>query len=117
MDAKEYSHLKSDWTQVLLQLWQAYGKQPDPAQVKTYMAQLGHIQLGMLEAAVAYLLANHKYNSVPTIAEVLDAVEQTNRSDWKNVSGYIKVHSHPNAEQSRMSKVEHTVEEYRKAWA
>ena len=116
MDQKEFSALKSEWVGVLLQLWHAYGKKPDPAQVKTYVAQLGHIQLGMLEAAVAELLANHKYNSVPTIAEVLEAVQNTNRHDWEDVTQYIKVYSAPNLEHYRMSKTEHTAEEYRRSY-
>ena len=91
----EYKGLRDEWMGVLLQLWNAYGKQPNPAQVKTYVAQLGHIQLGMLEAAVAHLLANHRYNSVPTIAEVFEAIEATNRQDWRAVDGYSPIYSHP----------------------
>jgi hypothetical protein len=116
MDTQEYNERKSEWMAVLLQLWHAYNKQPNPAQVKTYVAQLGHIQFGMLEAAVAHLLANHKYNSTPTIAEVLEAVEATNRHDWRDINQYIKVYSHPNLEWYESHKVEHTPDEYRRAW-
>lgn len=69
--------LKEEWTEILLQLWHAFGKPANPAQVKTYVKQLGDVQLGRLEVAVAHLLAKHKYNSVPTIAQVLEAVEDT----------------------------------------
>lgn len=111
-----YKELRNEWMETLLQLWHAYNKTPNPAQVKTYVAQLGHLQLGMLEAAVAHLLANHKYNSVPTIAEVLGAVEETNRHDWQNITDYIKVYTNPNVEYARIAAPEHTIDDYRKAW-
>jgi hypothetical protein len=111
-----YKELRNEWMETLLQLWHAYNKTPNPAQVKTYVAQLGHIQLGMLEAAVAHLLANHKYNSTPTIAEVLEAVEVTNRHDWRDVSQYIKVYSNPNREWYESHKAGHMLDEYRKTW-
>jgi hypothetical protein len=72
--------LNKEWTETLLQLWYAYGKTPNAAQVKTYRKQLGNVNLGHLELAVSHLLANHKYNSVPTIAEVLQAVEDTSHA-------------------------------------
>jgi hypothetical protein len=117
MDTKEYNELKSEWLAALLQLWHAYGKKPDPAQVKTYVTQLGHIKLGMLEGAVAHLLASHVYNSVPTIAEVLQAVDDTNRHDWRDIEGYTKVYSHPHREFYQLHRKEYSIGEYKKSWA
>ena len=72
--------MNQEWIETLLQLWYAYGKTPNQAQVKTYKKQLGDVTLGQLEKAVGHLLANHKFNSVPTIAEVLEAVEDTSHT-------------------------------------
>lgn len=117
MDPKEYGELKADWMRVLLQLWQAYGKAPDPAQVKVYAAQLGHLPLGLLEAGISRLLAEHRFNSVPTIAEVLEAVDAAaRRQDWRDIDGYYQVHTTPFRDQAKLARVEHTPEEYRKSW-
>lgn len=113
----EYEELRADWTGVLLQLWEAFGKVPDRKQLKVYAAQLGHLPLGLLEAGISHLLAEHRFNSVPTIAEVLEAVDAAaNRQDWRDIDGFYQVHTTPFRDQAKLARVEYTPEEYRKSW-
>ena len=113
----EYEELRADWTGVLLQLWEAFGKVPDRKQLKVYAAQLGHLPLGLLEAGISHLLAEHRFNSVPTIAEVLEAVDAAaRRQDWRDIDGYYQVHSTPFREAASVARQEHTPDEYRKSW-
>lgn len=90
-DQQIYNAALKEWTGVLLQLWEAYNKTPDPKQLKVYIKQLSDVPLGVLEDIVADLLRNHKYNSVPTLGEIWEAIntrhgslEQINakESDW-----------------------------------
>lgn len=112
-----YDGLKAEWMAVLLQLWEAYGKAPDRKQIKVYATQLGHLPLGLLEAGIAYLLTHHRFNSVPTIAEVTEAVDAAaNRQDWRDIDGYYQVHSTPFREAASVARQEHTPDEYRKSW-
>ena len=91
-----YRAAKAEWISVLSQLWEAFGKSIDPKQFKVYFKQLGNIPLGVLEGAIAHLLKGHRYNSVPTIAEVYEAVKFTNPHDWEVRPDYVKVFSRPN---------------------
>lgn len=77
-DEKIYQAAKAEWVGVLLQLWEAYGKQPDPKQLQVYIKQLGDVPMAILEDAVALLLKEHKFNSVPTLAEIWDAIKRNN---------------------------------------
>ena len=77
-DEKIYQAAKAEWTGVLLQLWEAYGKQPDPKQLKVYVKQLGSVPMQTLEETVAILLREHKFNSVPTLAEIWAVIRKLN---------------------------------------
>ena len=59
-----------EWDGVLLKLWTAFGKPLDPAQFKVYREELADVPLGVLEHVVGETIKRHKYNSVPTLAEV-----------------------------------------------
>jgi hypothetical protein len=112
-----YDSMKAEWMAVLLQLWEAYGKVPDRKQFKVYVTQLGHLSIGQLESGIAHLLTHHKYNSVPTIAEVVDAVDAAaNRQDWRDINGFYQVHTTPFRDQAKLARVEHTPQAYRKSW-
>jgi len=112
-----YDSMKAEWMAVLLQLWEAYGKVPDRKQFKVYVTQLGHLSIGQLEAGIAHMLTHHKYNSVPTIAEVTEAVDAAaNRQDWRDIDGFYQVHTTPFRDQAKLARVEYTPEEYRKSW-
>ena len=112
-----YDSMKAEWMAVLLQLWEAYGKVPDRKQFKVYVTQLGHLSIGQLEAGIAHLLTHHKYNSVPTIAEVSEAVDAAaNRQDWRDINGFYQVHTTPFRDQAKLARVEHTPQEYRESW-
>ena len=77
-DKQIYKAARDEWVGVLLQLWEAYNKQPNPKQLRTYINQLSSIPMGALEKAVSLLLREHKYNSVPTIAEIWDVLKRLN---------------------------------------
>jgi hypothetical protein len=88
-DDKIYQAAKAEWMSILLQLWEAYGKQPDPKQLKVYVKQLGDLPMQTLEKTVAVLLREHKFNSVPTIAEIWAVVKQLN-GDQDTVTAQTK---------------------------
>jgi hypothetical protein len=65
-----------DWLGVLSQLWTAFGKTPAEEQLAVYQQTLGTIPLGLLEPAIQEVLRSHRYNSVPTIGDVIAAIRQ-----------------------------------------
>jgi len=71
-----YKGLMSEWVGILLQLWEAFGKVVDPKQLKVYIAKLKDVPLGILEHIVEIAIRNHHYNSVPTLAEVVDVLNE-----------------------------------------
>ncbi len=73
-DQAIYNEARKEWTAVLLQLWEAYNKTPDPKQLKVYIKQLSDVPLAVLEDTVATLLREHKFNSVPTLGEVWEVI-------------------------------------------
>lgn len=79
-DEQIYKAARQEWVGVLLQLWEAYGKQPDPKQLKVYVKQLGDIPLGTLETAIGEILRSHTYNSVPTIGEIWEVIYGTEKN-------------------------------------
>ena len=85
-DEQIYKAARDEWTGVLLQLWSAYGKQPDPKQFKVYVKQLSGVPLAVLEDVIATLLREHKFNSVPTLGEIWDVIKKsTGNSDTVQV--------------------------------
>ena len=81
-DREIYRMAVEDWQSVLAKLWSAYGKPINPAQFKVYCDTLADVPLGILEKAVTQLLKVHRFNSVPTIAEVHEAIEATEPHNW-----------------------------------
>jgi hypothetical protein len=94
---------KAEWMSILAQLWHATGKPVEKLQFETYIKQLGHIPLGLLEGAVAHVLSTHVYNNVPTIAEVLNAVEAIAPGDWREQE-YVYIHNRPHREAAQKSQ-------------
>jgi hypothetical protein len=65
-----------DWHDVLSQLWTAYDKPIDADRMALYSKVLKKIPLGLLEKAIERVFGEHIYNSVPTVAEVWNAVHK-----------------------------------------
>jgi hypothetical protein len=64
-----------DWLEVLSRLWVAYDKPLDPIRLVLYQNMLGKLPTGLLELAIEQTVKVHgKYNNVPTVGEVWDAV-------------------------------------------
>jgi hypothetical protein len=59
-----------EWEGVLTKLWTAFGKPLDVAQFRVYREELNTVPLGALEHVVGETIKRHKYNSVPTLAEI-----------------------------------------------
>jgi hypothetical protein len=92
-DQQIYKAARDEWVGVLLQLWEAYGKQPDPKQLKVYVKQLGDIPLGTLETAIGEILRSHTYNSVPTIGEIWEVIYGTEKNP-KYPDAYSKAYAY-----------------------
>lgn len=73
-DEEIYAEAQKEWLGVLMRLWDAFGIVPDDKTVEAYYSALGDIPLGLLERSVIRAIRNHRFNSAPTIAEVLAAV-------------------------------------------
>jgi len=65
-----------DWEGILTKLWTAFGKQLDLAQFKVYRDELGDVPLGVLEHVISEAIKRHKFNSVPTLAEVHEVLRE-----------------------------------------
>lgn len=75
-DDEIYQEALKDWLRVLSRLWLAFGKQIDPVQFAIYRDMLSQLPLGLLELAIDQAVKGHAFNTVPTIAEVWQAVRQ-----------------------------------------
>jgi hypothetical protein len=72
-----------DWLEVLSRLWVAYDKPLDPVRLVLYQNMLGKLPTGLLELAIEQTVRNHgKYNNVPTVGEVWDAVRVVLRNPY-----------------------------------
>jgi len=65
-----------EWLSVLSRLWTAYDKPIDANRLTLYRDMLARIPLGLLERAIDRAVQEHMYNSVPTVAEVWQAVRK-----------------------------------------
>jgi hypothetical protein len=64
-----------DWLDVLSRLWVAYDKPLDPVRLVLYQNMLRKLPTGLLELAIEQTVRVHgKYNNVPTVGEVWEAV-------------------------------------------
>lgn len=68
--------LREEWVEVLCRLWVAFDKPLDADRLKIYRDALSVLPFGLLEAGVNRAVREHRFNSVPTIAEVWDAVRK-----------------------------------------
>jgi len=75
-DSEIYRMAKGEWLGILSQLWTAYGKPINKAQMELYIDKLGDVPLGVLEHAVNEVIKKHKFNSVPTLANVIDTLNK-----------------------------------------
>jgi hypothetical protein len=71
---ENYKELKAEWYETLQQLWDAYGKPVNQAQLKLYAKKLSDVPLGILEHTVDEVIARHTYNSVPTLGEIQEVL-------------------------------------------
>ena len=72
--AEARSQIVSEWSAIVMRLFDAAGKEPTQRQLKAYYTALAHIPLGLLEPAVTKALQEHRFASVATPAQVIDAV-------------------------------------------
>lgn len=75
-DDELYQAAMEEWLNVLARLWVAFDKPLEPVRLALYQSLLNKLPLGLLELAVERVVREHKYNSVPTVAEVWDAVRK-----------------------------------------
>lgn len=75
-DAQIYLDATKEWLGVLSQLWIAFDKPLDTERLTIYRNMLEGIPLGLLEPAIKRVIRDHKFNNVPTIADVWAAVRK-----------------------------------------
>jgi hypothetical protein len=64
-----------EWLETISLLWVAYDKPLDPVRLVVYQSMLGKLPTGLLKLAVEQTVRSHgKYNNVPTVGEVWEAV-------------------------------------------
>jgi hypothetical protein len=75
----------TDWVEILSRLWVAVGKPEERDRATIYGHALGDIPFGLLERGVNRILRSHRFSSVPTIGEIIEAVKQElgNSYDFK----------------------------------
>ena len=71
-----YKMAYHDWVNVLTQLWSAIGKPINDKQLRVYAEQLGDVPLEVLEKVITAVLKQHKYNTVPTLAEIWAVIDR-----------------------------------------
>jgi hypothetical protein len=107
-DQEIYNLALQEWTGILTKLWTAFGKDPfanelTKAQLKVYKDALGDLPLGILESVVEETIRRHKYNSVPTLGEVQDVLDDLHPY-WQSDDN-IHIHSRPNREASNQQRL------------
>lgn len=81
-DDEIYQAAMEEWLNVLARLWVAFDKPLDPVRLALYQGMLNKLPLGLLELAVERVVREHKYNSVPTVAQVWEAVRKELRNPF-----------------------------------
>ena len=74
-DKQIYNLALQEWTDILGKLWTAFGKPLNPDQLKVYREALSDVPLGVLEHVVDETIKVHKFNSVPTLAELIETLQ------------------------------------------
>lgn len=59
----------------LMKLWYAIGKEVDVNQFRVYVDEFDGYPPEVIDQAVSHLLKTHRYTSIPTIAEIHEAIE------------------------------------------
>jgi hypothetical protein len=75
-DDEIYQLALEEWMDVLSRLWKAYSKKVDEEQLEIYFNMLRGVPMGLLEKAIERVVREHTYNTVPTVAEVWQAVRK-----------------------------------------
>lgn len=105
-DSKEiYQSLKQEWYNVLMQLWSAFGKPLDEDQFVIYAGKLSDVPLGILEEVIDRTIIAHKFNNVPTLAEVLQTLNDLHPNYAVLAPAEIPTYSHPNADAQRLERM------------
>lgn len=69
-----HREIKKALMDALLKLWYAIGRPADPNQLKVYVEAFDGYPPEVINQAVSHLLETHRYTSVPTIAEIREAI-------------------------------------------
>jgi hypothetical protein len=107
-DQEIYTLALQEWIGILTKLWTAFGKEVNKAQIKVYKDALGDLPLGILESVVEETIRRHKYNSVPTLGEVQDVLDDLHPY-WQ---GEDHIHTRPNREASNQQRLVDGTPEY-----
>jgi len=75
-NSADWHEARMEWLKILSRLWIAIGREPDPRQIAIYEHSLGYLPMGLLEETINELLFRHRYNSIPTIAEIAEMAKQ-----------------------------------------
>lgn len=71
-----HEQARAEWLAVLSRLWIAVGREVDKRQLLVYEQALGMLPLGLLEQAINEVLYQHRYTSVPTIADIAEMAKR-----------------------------------------
>lgn len=72
----EWLEARMEWLKILSRLWAALGREPDARQIAVYEQALGFLPVGLLEETINELLLRHRYNNIPTIAEIVEMAKK-----------------------------------------
>lgn len=75
-DEEIYQMALEDWLGILAKLWTAFGKPLDPEALQIYREMLAGVPIGLLEKAITRVIREHRFATVPTIAEVWTAIRK-----------------------------------------
>lgn len=118
-DQQIYNLALQDWTDILGKLWTAFGKPLNVDQLKVYREALADVPLGVLEHVVEETIKQHKFNSVPTLAELIEKLDHLHPGYQDEETAFCgKTPARDAADRSRQLAQQHPPdpEEYRNAW-
>lgn len=97
-----------EWRTILAKLWGAFGKPINKDQFKVYADTLGDVPLGVLEHVVDEVIRRHKFNSVPTLGEITEVLEDLH-PDYRHA---LYVHTRPNRDARNRQRLVDRMPEY-----
>lgn len=77
-----HREVKKALMDALLKLWYAIGRTADPNQLKVYAEAFDGYPPEVVKQAVDRLLQTHRYTSVPTIAEIHEAISEVVKPEY-----------------------------------